>query len=180
MTADPSRLAGGALAGSIAAFVWAAQQPLDKAVFGVDYDDCELLGTQFTDGRAALPLGWALHCATGAAFGAAYAAVGDRIPLPRQLRAPAMAVAENTALWPLSALLPRIHRRGKAAPRLWGTPHAFAQATWRHVLFGVVLGELEHRFNRREEPEEENAFEHVVSTNGHGDIRRAVVEIAPE
>ena len=35
--------ARGALAGAVAATVWAAQQPLDKRVFGVPYDDCDLL-----------------------------------------------------------------------------------------------------------------------------------------
>ena len=57
-------------------------------------------------------------------------------------------------------------------PKLAGDPRAFAQATWRHLLFGVVLGELERRFNAPEQPEVPT-YEHVVSTNGHGNIEHA-------
>src|SRR5919199_197603 len=42
------RTLGGAAAGALAAGVWAAQQPLDKRVFGSDYDDVELLGKVVT------------------------------------------------------------------------------------------------------------------------------------
>jgi hypothetical protein len=53
----------------------------------------------------------------------------------------------------------------------------FAQATWRHLLFGVVLGELERRLN--DEPDEElPSYEHVVSTNGHGNIEHAITGAA--
>ena len=41
----------GALAGGVAAAVWAAQQPLDKRVFESDYDDVELLGKLVTRGE---------------------------------------------------------------------------------------------------------------------------------
>jgi hypothetical protein len=52
-------------------------------------------------------------------------------------------------------------------------PRAFAQATWRHLVFGVVLGELERRLNA---PQDEDVppYEHVVSSNGHGDLEQAV------
>src|ERR671917_538136 len=93
-----TRTLRGALAGAAAAAVWAAQQPLDRRVFGHGYDDTELLGR------------WVVPAAGG----------------PWQ---PA----------------------GGALPRLWGSGRAFAQATWRHVLFGFVLGELERRLNPSEE-----------------------------
>ena len=51
MVIDRAKTARGALAGAVAAGVWAAQQPLDKTVFGVDYDDTELLGKAVTRGR---------------------------------------------------------------------------------------------------------------------------------
>ena len=38
------------IAGAVAAGVWAAQQPLDMKVFGVKYDDTELLGKAVTRG----------------------------------------------------------------------------------------------------------------------------------
>jgi hypothetical protein len=59
-----------------------------------------------------------------------------------------MAQAENFGLYPLAALLDRVHpARGDIA-------HAFGarqllQATWRHALLGVVLGEVAARTSRR-------------------------------
>ena len=47
--------------------VWAAQQPLDKAVFGSRYDDTELLGKAVTRGPSWMPVGVAMHVANGAA-----------------------------------------------------------------------------------------------------------------
>ena len=57
-------------------------------------------------------------------------------------------------------------------PRLGGNRTALLQATWRHLLFGAVLGELERRLNPPQD-EEVPAFEHVVSQNGHGDLAQA-------
>ena len=57
-------------------------------------------------------------------------------------------------------------------PRLSRSRAAFAQATWRHLLFGLTLGEIERRLNPPQD-EEVPTFEHVVSQNGHGDIAHA-------
>ena len=69
MGADPTRILRGALAGAAAAGVWALQQPLDKRVFGVDYDDAELLGKTVTQGPAWPLVGGVWHIANGAVFG---------------------------------------------------------------------------------------------------------------
>ena len=75
------------------------------------------------------------HAANGAVFGARLARRANR----RQAGPPvALALAENAALWPLRALVDRYHpARGEpgaaAAPR---NRAAFAQACWRHALFG--------------------------------------------
>jgi hypothetical protein len=55
-----------------------------------------------------------------------------------------MAVAEHVALYPLCYIVDRYHpARGEPGiPRLLTNPRAFAQATWRHTLFGAVLGQL--------------------------------------
>ena len=63
-----------------------------------------------------------------------------------------MALAEHLALWPLTALTDRVHPARKDLPKLIGNRTAFAQATWRHLLFGFVLGELERRVNAEPEP----------------------------
>jgi hypothetical protein len=41
----------------------------------------------------------------------------------------------------------RLHPARAELPRLAGNGRALAQATWRHLLFGVVLGELERRLD---------------------------------
>ena len=55
-----------------------------------------------------------------------------------------MALVENAALWPFCVLVDRYHpARGEPGlPPLARNGRAFAQATWRHALFGAVLGVL--------------------------------------
>jgi hypothetical protein len=175
MAPDPATTARGALAGAVAAGVWAAQSPLDKRVFGVDYDDTALLGKAVARGPAWRPIGLAIHLGTGALFGAAYANVARRVPLPSWSRGPLAALAENVATWPLVCAVDHAHPARKEMPRLWGNPRAFAQATWRHLLFGVVLGELERRLNAPQD-EQVPAYDHVVSSNGHGNLEHAMAE----
>src|SRR5688572_14128535 len=166
MAFDRSRTLRGALAGAVAAGVWSAQQPLDKRLFGVRYDDAELLGKLVTRGPAALSVGHALHVGNGALFGALYANVAPRLPGPAAAHGPLAGLAEHLATWPATCLIGRLHPAGGDFPRLWGNPRAFAQATWRHLLFGVVLGELERVLNRGEN--DRPLDDAVVSTNGHG------------
>lgn len=147
MDLDLPRIRNGAIAGAIATAVWWAQQPLDMRVFGVPYDDTELLGKAVTRGPAWRPVGLAIHLANGALFGAAYAALAPRLPLPPGLKGPAAGMAEHLATWPTVGLADRLHPARDELPTLRGTPGAFAQATWRHLLFGVVLGEVERRLN---------------------------------
>ncbi|HVL31504.1 MAG TPA: hypothetical protein VM299_04660, partial [Solirubrobacteraceae bacterium] len=94
---DRAKAIRGALAGGVAAGVWAVQQPLDKAVFGVDYDDTELLGKTITRGAAWPVVGIAMHLGNGALIGAAYAGVAGRLPLPSWSRGPVVALAEHLA-----------------------------------------------------------------------------------
>ena len=49
--------------------VWAAQQPLDKRVFGSSYDDVELLGKLVQRGEGWQLPGLGLELADGAVFG---------------------------------------------------------------------------------------------------------------
>ena len=173
MAIDGTRTLRGALAGAAAAAVWAAQQPLDKRVFGVEYDDTELLGKLVTRGRAWAPLCAAMHVVNGAVFGAVYANVAPRLPLPSWARGPAAGLTEHVSTWPLTALVDTVHPARDDMPKLVSSPRAFAQATWRHLLFGVVLGELERRLNASDDAEVQ-PYEHVVSSNGHGSFETAV------
>jgi hypothetical protein len=171
MAWQTTRALRGALAGSVAAGVWAAQQPLDKRVFGVDYDDADLLGRFVARGRAGYLAGLGLHLANGAAFGALYARAAPAMPVPRTLRGPLAGLTEHLATWPITLMLDRIPAK-RPLPVLWDSWAAFAQATWRHLLFGTVLGELERRLN----PAEPEAEPMDPATNGHGradDVARA-------
>jgi len=145
----PSRRAisiRGALAGASAAAVWAAQQPLDKRVFDFGFDDVELLGKAVTRGPRWRLAGTAMHLANGAAFGAVYANVQPHVRgLAPWARGPAAALAEHLASWPATALTDRFHPARDELPALRGSSRAFAQAAWRHLVFGTVLGELERR-----------------------------------
>lgn len=136
----------GACSGALAAAAWAAQQPLDKRAFGCRFDDVELLGKAITRGPRWRLVGTAMHLANGAAFGAAYAAVAPRAKsLPPWSRGPLLALGEHLLTWPATAITDRLHPARAELPRLRGSARAFAQASWRHLLFGVVLGELERR-----------------------------------
>jgi hypothetical protein len=174
MAFDRTRTLRGALAGAAAAGVWAAQQPLDKRVFGYAADDVELLGRLATRGPAVLPVGTAIHLANGALFGAAYANLAPSVPLPAAARGPVLGLLEHFASWPTTALIDRLHPAAGDMPRLWGSGRAFAQATWRHLLFGVVLGELERRLNPPE-AELEPVDEVAAASNGHGSAEHLVV-----
>ena len=173
MSVDVGRTARGALAGAVAAGLWAAQSPLDQRVFGVPYLDEELLGKAVTRGRAWHPVGVAMHVVNGALFGAAYANVAPAVPLPGWARGPAAGLAEHLATWPLTLLIDERHPARDEMPKLAGNGRAFAQATWRHLLFGFVLGELERRLNPPE-PSPLPPYLQSVSSNGHGDIEQAV------
>jgi hypothetical protein len=157
----------------VAAAVWALEQPLDKLAFRSRYDDVELLGKAVTRGNGWYPVGLAWHMQNGAMFGAAYATFAPVLPLPPWLRGPFVAVVENTALWPLVYVFDRIHPARGELPRLGGNRRAFAQSTWRHVLFGLVLGELERRVNAEPEPVPPEA-DVEFSSNGHGRLEHAV------
>jgi hypothetical protein len=170
---DRTRTLRGAVCGAVAAAVWGLQQPVDKLVFSSRYDDVELLGKAVTRGDGWYPVGFALHMQNGAAFGALYANLAPALPVPVMLRGPIAALVEHLALWPLGAVTDRIHPARKELPKLAGNRRALAQATWRHLLFGLVLGELERRVNAVPEmapPEPEPDF----SSNGHGSLEHAV------
>ena len=133
-----------AAAGAAAATAWALLEPLDQRLLRCDYSDVALLGKAFARGRGWRPLGFALHAANGAAFGLVYHALRSRVDVPPKRLALGLALAENFGLYPLSYFVDRYHpRRGEPGiPPLLANPRALVQATFRHTLFGVLLGRL--------------------------------------
>ena len=167
-----TRTLRGALCGGLAAAVWALAQPLDKLLFASPYDDVELLGKAVTRGDAWYAAGLALHVQNGALFGAAYSNLAPLVPIAPPLRGPALALAQGFVFWPLGALSDRFHPARKQIPAFAGNRRALAQSTWRHLVFGIVLGELERRLNATSDPlgpEPKPDF----SSNGHGNIEHA-------
>ena len=169
---DRTRTLRGAACGAVAAAVWAVEQPLDKYAFSSTYDDVEWLGRAITRGDGWHPAGLALHISNGAVFGGVYANLAPLLPLPPASRGPLLSVGEHLALWPLCGLSDRLHPARKRLPKLAGNRRAFAQSTLRHLLFGLVLGELERRVNAEPEPVPPQP-EPDYSSNGHGSLERA-------
>lgn len=132
-----------AAAGSAAALVWSALEPVDRRLFRNDYSDVALLGKAFTRGPGWRPLGLAIHALNGAIFGLAYYEVARRSSRDRRRLALELALAEHVTLFSTGTLVDRYHpARGEpGVERVFSAP-AFAQATVRHTIFGLVLGRL--------------------------------------
>ena len=131
-------------AGAAAAVVWGLLEPIDRRLIRCDYSDIAVLGKAVTRGPHWRLAGFALHTANGALFGLAFDELRRRLHVnPRRL-ALGLALAEHLTLYPLCYFIDRYHpARGEAGiPPLLENPRAFAQATWRHALFGTVLGRL--------------------------------------
>ena len=127
-------------AGAAAAIVWGLLEPLDQRLLRYDYSDIAVLGKGVTRSRHWRLAGFALHAANGAAFGLVFHELRQRIRVgPRRL-----ALAEHLAFYPLCYFIDRHHpARGEpGVPPLLNSTRAFVQATWRHALFGIVLGRL--------------------------------------
>ena len=124
--------------------VWGLLEPLDQRLLRCDYSDVAVVGKAITRGPAWRPLGFAVHAVNGAVFGLAFEETRRRIGLPGRRLALGMALAEHLALYPLSWFVDRYHpaRGEEGVPPLLVNKRAFAQATWRHTVFGVVLGAL--------------------------------------
>lgn len=164
------RSLSGAAAGGLGTAIWAAQQPLDQRLFRCGYDDVALLGKLVTRGPAWQAVGTALHVGNGATLGIAYSQVRHLLPGPPVVRGVIASMVVNFSLWPLGRLVDRHHPARAELTPLTGNGRALAQATWRHLLWGVVLGELEHLLSARTE----HPAPIPATSNGRGDIEAAV------
>jgi hypothetical protein len=127
----------GAVAGIVAASVWASAEPLLGRLFRTPYSDRRLLAG--LTGRSP-PAALALHLGNGAIFGVFFECLGGRGPLQGALAAQ----VENVVLWPAMAVVDHVHpdRRSGAWPPLLRNGRVFAYEVAAHALFGGVLGLL--------------------------------------
>jgi hypothetical protein len=133
-----------AAAGAAAATVWGLLEPLDQRLLRCDYSDVAVLGKGVTRGRHWRLAGFALHAANGAVFGVVFDELRKRVRVSPRRLAVGLALAEHLSLYPLCYFIDRHHpARGEpGVPPLLENPRAFAQATWRHAVFGTVMGRL--------------------------------------
>ena len=137
-----SSRARAAAAGAVAAVTWGLLEPLDKpplpllrhrrARKGGDPRE-RLAAARFRD-----------PCGERRRLGLTYDELRRRTGLPGRPLAFSMAMTEHLALYPLSWFVDRFHpaRGEEGLPPLLTNGRAFVQATWRHAVFGVVLGAL--------------------------------------
>jgi hypothetical protein len=136
------RRARAAAAGAVAATVWGLQEPLDQRLFRCDYSDIALLGKAVTRGPGWRTAGFAIHAVNGAIFGIAFDELLRPVHADPRRLALWTALGEHLSLYPLCYFIDRHHpaRGERGIPPLFRNPRAFAQATWRHAVFGLVLG----------------------------------------
>ncbi len=132
------------LAGAAAAAAWGLVEPIDQKVFRFTYSDIAILGKLVTRGRHWRAAGWVIHVVNGAVAGLVFWALYDWIGGNAFWFAVGFAMVENLVTFPLTSLTDRLHpaRGAPELPPMSRSARAFAQATFRHLLFGVVLGVL--------------------------------------
>lgn len=132
------------LAGALAAAAWGLVEPLDQKWFRFPYSDIAILGKFATRGPHWRAAGWTLHIVNGAVAGLAFWALFEWIGTNAFWFAIAFAMVEHLVTYPLTLLTDRFHpaRGAPELPPMSRSGRAFAQATFRHLLFGVVLGLL--------------------------------------
>jgi hypothetical protein len=133
-----------AIAGGAAATAWGLVEPFDQRVFRFPYSDIAILGLFVTRGPHWRAVGWTLHIVNGALAGLVFWALFEWIGGNAFWFAIGFALVEHLLTYPLTLLTDRLHpaRGAPALPPMSHSGRAFAQATFRHLLFGIVLGVL--------------------------------------
>lgn len=133
-----------ALAGGAAAVVWGLVEPLDRRIFAFPYSDIAILGKLVTRGPHWRAIGWIWHVTNGVVAGLVFWAVYELVGGSAFWFAVLFALVEHVVTYPFTLLTDRFHpaRGAPELPPLSHSGRAFAQSTFRHLLFGVSLGLL--------------------------------------
>jgi hypothetical protein len=135
-----TRSARAAVAGAAAAGAWALAEPSLRRATGGYHSQARLVGGIIAPRGRWKAVGLSVHLLNGAAFGVAF----ERLGMSGVGQGVRAAEAENLLLWPLTAVLDRLHPdvRSGAWPPLARNPNAFTQEVLGHAVFGAVLGAL--------------------------------------
>ncbi len=119
-------------------------EPLDRRWFRFPYSDIAILGLFVTRGPHWRAAGWVLHVVNGTVAGLVFWAVYRWLGGNVFWLAIGFAMVEHLATYPLTMLTDRFHpaRGAPELPPMSRSGRAFAQSTFRHLLFGVLLGAL--------------------------------------
>jgi hypothetical protein len=141
----------GAIAGVIAAAVMVAVNLADMAVTKQRTNDIRLVGGLFPGARRAWPVfGTGIHLLNGAALGSLFALVQHGLPGPTWARGVIFGLVENFLLWPFLLMTDRIHPDVKTGKLdRYNRPGPFAAATFRHIVYGAVLGAAYDRLTKQ-------------------------------
>jgi hypothetical protein len=141
----------GAVAGVVAAVAMALAMFGDLAVTHQKTNELRLLGGLIPGlGRFWPVTGTLMHLGNGAALGALFGWIQAGLPGPTWARGLLLAMVENLLLWPVLLVTDRIHPHVKKGQlQRFNTPGAFAAEIFRHVVYGVVLGVVFERLERR-------------------------------
>ncbi len=142
-----------ALAGLAGAVAFLIAMIVDLALLRRRTNDLRLLAGLVPGGARFWPvLGTFMHLANGSALGILYGRLRRVFPFSGWLAGLLFALAENLALWPIVALLDRVHpeiRAGRLEP--FNRPIPFLQEVWRHLAYGLTLGILYDRWTETRE-----------------------------
>lgn len=133
------------LAGGVASGGYLCAQALDRRLTGNEYDDLLLWGGLLSSvPRRQRALGLGVHLTLGMSLAAVYSILLPSLPtMPGPIRGFLFAQLENSLAYPGVPLINRIHPevRSGRLPRLT-TIGYWAAETWRHAVYGLLLGAL--------------------------------------
>ena len=140
--------------GAVAAAVWALQEPLDQQIFGSKFSDIAFIGKGIS--HQFLPkdqqkhwysVGIISHVINGAVIGAFVPFVSYYFKVSLMRASLGIIMTEHVTTYPLTYITDKYHpsmKDGDVGP-IFGQWNTFSQATYRHLLFGVITGLLTRR-----------------------------------
>ena len=135
-----------AVGGGVAAAVWGLQEEVDKKVFNSNFSDVAFLGKLLTHSLGIShqvdwwKVGMAAHIVNGAVIGSLIPLVANKLKITNFTAAFVVIGVEHISTYPLTYFTDKYHpaiKEGDVGP-VFGSINAFSQATYRHLLFGLI------------------------------------------